>query len=127
MRPEIMLSLGLLAAPAMAEVPSVVADTPVTASLVQQVMGDLGQPVLLLDKGADPHDFQMRPSQARALQNADLLVWVGPELTPWLDRAATQMPAGQQLPLLPTSPQQRSFGDDAAHDVGSQALGGVDG
>ena len=39
-------SLALLATPSLAEVPAVVTDTPVTASLVQQVMGDLGQPAL---------------------------------------------------------------------------------
>ena len=43
MRPEFLLSLALLATPTLAEVPAIVADTPVTASLVQQVMGDLGQ------------------------------------------------------------------------------------
>ena len=115
MRPEFLLSLALLATPALAEVPTIVADTPVTASLVQQVLGDLGQPVLLLDKGADPHDFQLRPSQARALQDADLLIWVGPELTPWLDRAATQIAPQKQLSLLPTSPMKRSYDAAAAH------------
>ena len=116
MRPEFLLSLALLATPALAEVPTIVADTPVTASLVQQVLGDLGQPVLLLDKGANPHDFQLRPSQARALQDADLLIWVGPELTPWLDRAATQIAPQKQLSLLPASPVKRSYDAAAAHD-----------
>ena len=116
MRPEFLLSFALLATPTLAEVPAIVADTPVTASLVQQVLGDLGQPVLLLDKGADPHDFQLRPSQARALQDADLLIWVGPELTPWLDRAATQIAPQKQLSLLPTSPMKRSYDAAAAHD-----------
>lgn len=116
MRPEFLLSFALLATPTLAEVPAIVADTPVTASLVQQVLGDLGQPVLLLDKGADPHDFQLRPSQARALQDADLLIWVGPELTPWLDRAATRIAPQKQLSLLPASPVKRSYDAAAAHD-----------
>ena len=116
MRPEILFGLALLATPTLAEVPTVVTDTPVTASLVQQVMGDLGQPALLLDKGADPHDFQLRPSQARALQDSDLLIWIGPQLTPWLDRAATQIPPQKQLELLTQSPVQRSYAEDAAHD-----------
>ena len=116
MRPEFLLSFALLATPTLAEVPAIVADTPVTASLVQQVLGDLGQPALLLDKGADPHDFQLRPSQARALQDADLLIWVGPELTPWLDRAATQIAPQKQLSLLPASPVKRSYDAAAAHD-----------
>lgn len=80
-------SLALLPLAAHAEVPSVVTDIPPVASLVAQVMGDLGQPELLLSHGADPHHYQLRPSQARALQGADLLVWIGPEMTPWLERA----------------------------------------
>ena len=76
-----------LALPALAEVPRVVTDVPPVQALVAQVMGDLGTPVLLLEKGADEHDFQMRPSQRRALAGADLVVWIGPELTPWLERA----------------------------------------
>ena len=75
-----------LAQPVLAEVPRVVTDVPPVQALVAQVMGELGAPVLLLEKGADEHDFQMRPSQRRALAGADLVVWIGPELTPWLER-----------------------------------------
>lgn len=73
--------------PAMAEVPRVVTDIHPVHSLVAQVMGDLGSPELLLERGASEHDFQLRPSQAAGLAEADLVVWIGPELTPWLDRA----------------------------------------
>ena len=58
------------ATPALAEVPQVVTDIPPVHSLVAQVMGDLGQPELLLAKGADEHDFQLRPSQAGAVAGA---------------------------------------------------------
>jgi zinc transport system substrate-binding protein len=72
---------------ALADVPSVVADFGPTHALVSLVMGDLGQPKLLLPPGADPHDFQMKPSQAQALADADLIFWVGPELIPSLQPA----------------------------------------
>lgn len=77
----------LVASPALAEVPRVVTDIPPVQALVAQVMGDLGQPELLLAKGADEHDFQLRPSQAGAVAEAGLVVWVGPDLTPWLEGA----------------------------------------
>ena len=76
-----------IAAPVAAEVPRVVTDFGPTQSLAAQVMGNLGAPVMLLALGADPHDFQMKPSQAQALAGADLVFWVGPELTPALDHA----------------------------------------
>jgi zinc transport system substrate-binding protein len=77
----------LIAGTAAAEVPVVVTDIPPVHSLVAQVMGQLGTPVLLLDRGADAHDFQMRPSQVAALADAGLVVWMGPDMSPWLDRA----------------------------------------
>lgn len=81
------LALLLTSTVAMAEVPRVVADIPPVHSIVAMVMGDLGTPELLLGKGADEHDFQLKPSQMTAVTEADLVVWIGPNLTPWLDSA----------------------------------------
>lgn len=88
------ITLLATATPALAEVPKVVTDIPPVHSLVAQVMGDLGQPELLLAKGADEHDFQLKPSQAGAVAESDLVVWIGPELTPWLDGAMDSRPEG---------------------------------
>ena len=73
--------------PASADVPQVATDIPPVHSLVSQVMGDLGTPKLILPPGASPHGYAMRPSEARALQDADVIFWMGPDLTPWLGRA----------------------------------------
>ena len=43
---------------AMAEVPKVVTDFAPTYGLVSMVMGDLGQPEIQHDKGANAHEFQ---------------------------------------------------------------------
>ncbi len=87
------LLLTLLALPAAAQVLQVVTDIPPVNALVAQVMGDLGTPTLLLERGANEHDMQLRPSQVRALNAAQLLVWVGPELTPGVASALRSMPA----------------------------------
>lgn len=89
-----------LAAPASAEVPRVVTDFSVTASLVGLVMGEVGAPIVLLDPGADPHDYQLRPSQASAIAAADLVVWMGPELTPWLPGALDSTGETHRMALL---------------------------
>ena len=68
-------------------VPAVAVDIPPVASLVRQVMGDLGQPRLIMSTGVSPHSYAMRPSQARTLQNADIVFWVGRDLTVGLARA----------------------------------------
>ena len=89
-----------LSCPALADVPQVQTDIPPVAALVAQVMGDLGSPGVLLDKGGDEHDLQLRPSQMRALNGAQLLVWIGPDLTPGLDTARQSVPDLQSLALL---------------------------
>lgn len=74
----------LIALPAAADVPRVMTDISPIHSLTAQVMGDLGQPDVLLPPGADPHDFALRPSDAASLGEADIVFWVGEGLTPWL-------------------------------------------
>ena len=112
------LALSVFISPALAEVPRVVTDIPAVHSLVAEVMGDLGDPVLLLEPGADEHHYQMRPSQARALQEADLLIWIGPELTPWLERALDGVP---ELRLL-DAPQTALRDFVGVADVAAEAI-----
>lgn len=79
-------AIALLSAPASAEVPQVVTDIAPVHALVAQVMDGVGEPALLVRPGMSPHTYALRPSQARALQEAGLVVWVGPNLTPWLEK-----------------------------------------
>lgn len=115
----ILSTLALLAAtPALAEPPRVVVDTVVTGSLVQQVMGEDAPVRVLLPKGVSPHHHQLRPSDAQGLQDADLLIWTGPELTPWLDRSAASLSEGvAQLRLLEVAGTHLR-GYDGDHDHG---------
>lgn len=105
------------ALPTFAEVPKVITDIHPVHALVAQVMGDLGTPELLLERGASEHDFQLRPSQAASLAEADLVVWIGPELTPWLDRALDGIAeSGARLGLLAVpGTETRAFSKDGAH------------
>jgi zinc transport system substrate-binding protein len=114
--------------PALAEVPQVVTDIPPVHALVAQVMGDLGTPEQLLAKGADEHDFQLKPSQAGAVADAGLVVWIGPELTPWLASALEARPKGAAaLALLDAEgTMRREYGEGHAeheeegHDHGAE-------
>lgn len=85
MRWLVLLSSLSVSTAALAEVPKVAADIAPVHSLVASVMGDLGTPELILPPNGDPHHFQLRPSQMRMISAADLVVWVGPALTPWLE------------------------------------------
>ncbi|WP_280564504.1 zinc ABC transporter substrate-binding protein [Chromohalobacter sp. 48-RD10] len=80
----LLMSPVMSPAAASAAVPSVAVDIPPVYSLVDRVMGDLGSPNLLIQQGASPHRYDMRPSEAEALENADAVFWIGEDLTPWL-------------------------------------------
>ena len=87
------VSAGVAGA-AQADVPRVAVDIAPLHSIVASVMGALGTPDLLVPPGASPHGYAMRPSEARALDRADVIVWVGPTLTPWLERPVKTLGAG---------------------------------
>jgi len=81
------LVLAFSATTALADVPRVAVDIAPVHSIVSAVMGDLGSPDLIVPPGATPHSYALRPSQARALDRADIVIWVGPTLTPWFEGA----------------------------------------
>ncbi len=86
---------------ALADVPSVAVDIAPVHSLVARVMAGVGEPDLILPPGATPHSHALRPSEARALQQADIVIWIGPELTPWLAGAIeTLAPQAVTIGLL---------------------------
>jgi zinc transport system substrate-binding protein len=125
MRRLLPFALGLMPLPVLAETPRVVTDIPPVHALVAMVMGDLGQPELLLDRGANAHSFALRPSQAAGLQDADLVVWVGPEMTPWLNRALDGIGGkSHRLALLSAEGTHRQdYGATGAHDHGDHGHG----
>jgi len=69
---------------AYADTPRVAVDIAPVHSLVARVMDGISEPDLIIQPGASPHEYILRPSEASALQAANLVFWIGPDLTPWL-------------------------------------------
>ena len=78
------LTAALMGGAAYADTPQVAVDIAPVHSLVARVMDGVGTPDLIIQPGASPHEYSLRPSEAAALQNANLVFWIGPDLTPWL-------------------------------------------
>lgn len=79
------LTTILAAGTAYADAPNVATDIAPVHSLVSMVMDGVGTPDLIMPVGASPHSYSMRPSEARSLEQADVVFWVGEDLTPWLE------------------------------------------
>ena len=113
---RLLTAVLLLSLPAKADVPRVVTDIAPVHSLVAMVMGDVGAPDLLMKPGASPHHYAMRPSEAAGLSRADLVVWIGADLTPWLeDPIATLAPNAVVLHLTDHAAQILDGGEDEDH------------
>ena len=82
---HLLLPLMLFSGSANADGPRVVADIAPIHSLVSMVMDGVGQPQLLVPQNISPHHYSMRPSEAEALQEAQLVVYVGHDMSPWLE------------------------------------------
>lgn len=79
-----------LVSPAMAA-PDVVVSIKPIHSLVSAVMQGIGAPHLIVRGSASPHTFSLRPSDAGALGEAELVVWVGPDMENFLDGTITTL------------------------------------
>ena len=95
------LTATLTGGTAFADVPQVAVDIAPVHSLVARVMDGVGTPDLIVQPGASPHEYSLRPSEAKALQEADLVFWIGADLTPWLtDTIQTLAPDAAVTELL---------------------------
>ncbi|MCZ7463869.1 zinc ABC transporter substrate-binding protein ZnuA [Rhizobium rhizogenes] len=66
--------------------PDVVVSIKPIHSLVAAIMRGVGEPQLIVEGAASPHTYNLRPSNARKLEKADVVFWVGPGLEAFLEK-----------------------------------------
>ena len=76
----------LFQANSLANTPNVVVTIKPIHSLVSGVMDGIANPKLLLKGSVSAHSYSLKPSDAKNLQQADLVVWVGEELETFLKK-----------------------------------------
>ena len=77
--------IGTAALPAgAAAAPKVVASIKPIHSLIAGIMAGVAEPELIVAGGSSPHVYSLRPSDARKIEAADLVFWVGPVLEGFL-------------------------------------------
>jgi zinc transport system substrate-binding protein len=73
-------------------------------SLVSAVMEGVGRPTLLIDRPVSPHSYSLRPSDAKAINGADLVVWIGPTLESFLIKPLSTLPTTTRVITLTNEP-----------------------
>ena len=108
--------------------PNVVVSIKPVHSLVAAIMQGVGEPQLIVDGVASPHTYNLRPSNARTLEKADLVFWVGPGLEAFLQKplealaskaTVVELEDAKGLEKLPF----REGGPFEAHDHGEEGHG----
>lgn len=102
------LLASLIALPALAAPPpDVVVTVKPLHSLVSGVMQGVGEPYLLVRGAANPHAFALRPSDAKALSAAELVVWAGSPVETFMDKPLATLARGAQVLTLVKEPAVR--------------------
>jgi zinc transport system substrate-binding protein len=96
---------ALGATPCVAAEPKVVATIKPLHALVAQVMAGAGSPVLLVKGLSSPHTYALRPSEARALNAADLFVRMSETVEPFTVRLVQALPASVEVVTLQEAPR----------------------
>jgi len=93
-------------------------------SLVSYVMDGVGTPGILVDGSSSPHTFQLKPSHATMLQEADIIFWIGEDLESFLETPLKSIAKNSRHITLMESDEiellkfreKNIFGDHDEHD-----------
>jgi zinc transport system substrate-binding protein len=102
--PVFSLLLAIASATAAIAAPRVAASIKPVHSLVAAVMAGIGTPVLILDGATSPHTASLRPSQAKSIESAELIFWIGADLELFLARPIETLGGGSTAIALIDAP-----------------------
>lgn len=109
-----------------AEPPRVIASINPLYSLAAIVMDGVGKPTLLMRTNASPHTYTLRPSDARNIERANVIFWIGPGYESFMAKAVASLPRQARVVemskladvrLLPLR-EGGVWAEDADHDHG---------
>lgn len=133
LKKSLLLTSALLFPPTMllpagaahAEVPNVVVSIKPIHSLVASIMQGAGEPALIVEGAASPHTYSMKPSNALALEKANIVFWVGHGLEAFLEKPLESLGGNAKIVELDDAPglEKLKFREGGAfepHDDGDE-------
>ena len=108
-----------------ADAPKVVVSIKPIHSLVAAIMQGVGTPDLIVDGAASPHTYALKPSNARSLQEAKVVFWVGPGMEAFLQKPLAALGSNATIVELDDAPgitklKFREGGAFEPHDDGDE-------
>lgn len=99
----------LVFAGAAAAAPRVVTSIAPVQSLVAGVMEGIATPELIVRGAASPHSYALRPSEGRALSQAEIVFWIGPIYESFLVKPLKAIASKAQIVTLAEAPSIRTL------------------
>ncbi|QJD60897.1 zinc ABC transporter substrate-binding protein ZnuA [Pseudomonas sp. gcc21] len=108
---------------ASATTPTVLTTIKPVQLIAAAVLEGVGSPAVLLPPGASPHSYALRPSDRRAVLQAERIYWVGPDLERFVERLLNESQTAVALMHIPqlTLRDMRQTLDDHADSAASQS------
>lgn len=103
------LCISLISLSAWAATPKVVVSIKPFHDLTVALMSGAGTPTLLFPASMSPHHAELKPSQVQSMREADLVVWVGPELETSLQKPIGLLPDTNQVIKLLSVPNMKTY------------------
>lgn len=113
----------LLSPTALVAAPRVVTSIGPVHSLAAAVMGNLGEPRRIVRGYGSPHAYQMRPSDAASLRDADLVLWIGPTMETFLQRPLAGVGENTRVVALSEVPELHLLENRGADPHGAGEAG----
>jgi len=94
-------------------------------SLVSAVMQGVGEPKLIVQGAGSEHSYNLKPSDAKAIEGAKVIFWAGPSMETFLDKPIDTLGEGAKVVALGeadglTKLKFREGGPFEAHDHGHE-------
>ena len=126
MKKKIALLCALAALPIAAQAQTILTSIKPIQMITAEITQGVTEPQVLLNSNTSPHDYAMRPSDVKKVVDADLVIWFGHDLEPFMEKVLEK-----QSSVLTISEVEglalREFGeehdhhDHDGHDHGSHA------
>ncbi|HAS7002590.1 TPA: zinc ABC transporter substrate-binding protein ZnuA [Vibrio parahaemolyticus] len=109
----------ILAASAMLTLPAQAITVLTSIKPIQLMVTELTEgvttPEVLVQSNASPHDYSLRPSDVKKVAAADLVIWYGHDLEPFLEKVVSNRSSTLTLSEIPNL-ALREFDSEHSHD-----------
>ncbi|MDW2210911.1 zinc ABC transporter substrate-binding protein, partial [Vibrio sp. 2025] len=83
--------------------------------MVTELTEGVSTPEVLVQSNASPHDYSLRPSDVKKVASADLVIWYGHDLEPFLEKVVSNRSSTLTLSEIPNL-ALREFDREHSHD-----------